>query len=186
MTLVLIVTSSQQAKSGGLQRKWRHQKQLCSTSSKLQVTPKWLKSMWWDTSRQTSHPPNTRRKLSSQDHPVTSDIQVSNNKYHHTRGRLIPNKLIQLDRCSKCGDSRHVEGLMCPDKKYQCKSYHKYGHLTSLCLKTCTFQTKSTQSTPTTSWRGVHTRWFHMWPVKRIDLQQWVLLFTSENPMCTS
>ena len=39
------------------------------------------------------------------------------------------------DRCSKCGDSRHVEGFRCPAKKYQCKSCHKYGHFISLCFK---------------------------------------------------
>ena len=39
------------------------------------------------------------------------------------------------DRCSKCGDSRHVEGFKCPAKKYQCKSCHKYGHFTNLCFE---------------------------------------------------
>ena len=38
------------------------------------------------------------------------------------------------DRCSKCGDSRHVEGFKFPAKKYQCKSCHKYGHFTSMCF----------------------------------------------------
>ena len=36
------------------------------------------------------------------------------------------------DRCSKCGDSKNVEGLKCSGKKYQCKTCHKYGHFTSL------------------------------------------------------
>ena len=39
------------------------------------------------------------------------------------------------DRCSKCGDSVHLEGFQCPAKKYQCKAYHKYGHYTSLCFQ---------------------------------------------------
>ena len=39
------------------------------------------------------------------------------------------------DRCSKCGNSKHVEGFKCPAKKYKCKSCHKYGHFTSLCFK---------------------------------------------------
>ena len=38
----------------------------------------------------------------------------------------------QKDRCSKCGNSTHLEGFTCPAKKYQCKSCHKYGHFTSL------------------------------------------------------
>ena len=26
------------------------------------------------------------------------------------------------DRCSKCGDSKHVEGFQCPTRKFQCKT----------------------------------------------------------------
>ena len=40
----------------------------------------------------------------------------------------------QKDRCSKCGDSTHLEGFQCPAKGYQCKSCHKFGHFTSLCF----------------------------------------------------
>ena len=39
------------------------------------------------------------------------------------------------DRCSKCGDSTHVEGFQCPVKKFQCKACHKIGHFTSLCYQ---------------------------------------------------
>ena len=39
------------------------------------------------------------------------------------------------DRCSKCGDSKHVESFKCHAKKFQCKMCNKYGHLTSLCYK---------------------------------------------------
>ena len=40
----------------------------------------------------------------------------------------------QKDRCSKCGNSTHLEGFQCPAKRYQCKSCHKFGHFTSLCF----------------------------------------------------
>ena len=40
----------------------------------------------------------------------------------------------QKDRCSKCGDSTHLEGFTCPAKKYQCKNCHKFVHFTSLCF----------------------------------------------------
>ena len=40
----------------------------------------------------------------------------------------------QKDRCSKCGDSTHLEGFTCPANKYQCKSCHKFGHFISLCF----------------------------------------------------
>ena len=39
------------------------------------------------------------------------------------------------DRCSKCGDSKHVEGFNCPARKFQYKICNKYGHFTSLCYK---------------------------------------------------
>ena len=39
------------------------------------------------------------------------------------------------DRCSKCGDTAHLEGYQCPVKKYQCKACHKFGHFTSMCFQ---------------------------------------------------
>ena len=39
------------------------------------------------------------------------------------------------DRCSKCGDTAHIEGFQCPAKKYQCKACHKFGHFTSMCFQ---------------------------------------------------
>ena len=38
-------------------------------------------------------------------------------------------------RCSKCGDTIHIEGFQCPAKKYQCKACHKFGHFTSMCYQ---------------------------------------------------
>ena len=40
----------------------------------------------------------------------------------------------QKDRCSKCGDSTHLEGFQCHAKRYLCKSSPKFGHFTSLCF----------------------------------------------------
>ena len=39
------------------------------------------------------------------------------------------------NRCSKCGDTVHLEGFQCPAKKYQCKACHKFGHFTSMCYQ---------------------------------------------------
>ena len=39
------------------------------------------------------------------------------------------------DRCSKSGDSTHVEGFQCPAKKFLCKACHEFGHFTSLCFQ---------------------------------------------------
>ena len=41
----------------------------------------------------------------------------------------------RIDRCSKCGDSKHVEGFQCPARKFQCKTCYRYGHFSSLCYK---------------------------------------------------
>ena len=38
-------------------------------------------------------------------------------------------------RCSKCGDTLHIEGFQCPARKYQCKACHKFGHFTSMCYQ---------------------------------------------------
>ena len=38
------------------------------------------------------------------------------------------------DRCSKCGDTAHIEGFQCTAKKYQCKACHMFGHFTSMCF----------------------------------------------------
>ena len=35
-------------------------------------------------------------------------------------------------RCSKCGDTIHIEGFQCPAMRYQCKACHKFGHFTSM------------------------------------------------------
>ena len=53
----------------------------------------------------------------------------SNKKSYDPRGAYK-----QKDRCSKCGDSTHLEGFTSPSKMYQCKSCHKFGPFTSLCF----------------------------------------------------
>ena len=39
------------------------------------------------------------------------------------------------NRCTKCGDSPHIEGFRCPASRFQCKNCHKYGHFSKLCFK---------------------------------------------------
>ena len=39
------------------------------------------------------------------------------------------------DRCSKCCDSKHIEGFKCPARKYQCRNCNRYGHFTGLCYR---------------------------------------------------
>ena len=51
------------------------------------------------------------------------------------------------DRCSKCGDTPHVEGFRCPASRYKCKNCHKVGHFSSLCFQTmeCEYKGDSRQ-----------------------------------------
>ena len=56
--------------------------------------------------------------------------QAQPKKKFYTRGAHS-----DKSRCSKCGDSVHVEGFQCPAKKYQCKACHKFGHFTSMCYQ---------------------------------------------------
>ena len=56
--------------------------------------------------------------------------QVQPKKKFDTRG--VHN---DKTRCSKCGDSLHVEGFQCPVKKYQCKACYKFGYFTSMCFQ---------------------------------------------------
>ena len=65
----------------------RHIKQVTSD-------PKQLKSIRLDIKDQTSYQANIKERLSSQDHPFTSTIPMSN-KCHHAKESFIPNKLIQ-------------------------------------------------------------------------------------------
>ena len=59
-----------------------------------------------------------------------------NNQGQPYKKRFHPNKAHQRkDRCSKCGDSKHLVGFKCPERKFQYKTCSKYGHFTSLCYK---------------------------------------------------
>ena len=53
----------------------------------------------------------------------------------HKKQFDVKNAHQNKDRCSKCGDSAHVEGFQWPAKKFQCKACHKFRHLTSLCYQ---------------------------------------------------
>ena len=38
------------------------------------------------------------------------------------------------DRCSRCGDTSHIEGFRCPASRFQCKHCNKFGHFSKLCF----------------------------------------------------
>ena len=82
------------------------------------------KSKW----KQHSHKPRSKsQKRYSSEH--------NHNMPPHKK-RFDPSQAHQRkDRCSKCGNSKHIEGFKCPARKFQCKTCNKYGHFTSLCYK---------------------------------------------------
>ena len=93
-----------------------------------QTSSKWPQAaqIWWDRWEQTSHQASTRRNnnLSSQDHSLTRGIQVNtiNIKCHPTKKKFDPQQTHKWkDRCSKSGDSKHIEGLKCPAKSSRVK-----------------------------------------------------------------
>ena len=68
------------------------------------------------------------------------------NKENHHQDNYKPNELTikkfnptqihqNSDRCHKCGDSLHIEGLRCSPRKAQFKHCKKFGHFCSLCYR---------------------------------------------------
>ena len=132
---VYIWTSFQQARCASLQRNMRVQRPQPGISSKLQVRCKLPKYTSCDTSILSCHMVNKR---STSPRPSQGPIQNKNadlRQASYNKKSFDPRGAHkQKDRCSKCGDSAHLEGFTGPAKKYQCKSCHKFGHFTSLCF----------------------------------------------------
>ena len=69
--------------------------------------------------------------------PCKTRMQSKSNQATR-RSPLIPEMpTSKRTDAAKCADSTHLEGFTCPAKRYQCKSYHKFGHFTSLCFMKC-------------------------------------------------
>ena len=84
--------------------------------------------------QQTDLPPSKHKRKAFKSGPPSR-------KCHNTSEQQVPSYKRKFDpkqahtskeRCSKFGDSRHVEGFKCPTKNYQCKSCLKYGHFARL------------------------------------------------------
>ena len=41
----------------------------------------------------------------------------------------------QSDSCIRCSDTSHTKRFQCPEKIFQCKLCHKFGHFTSVCYQ---------------------------------------------------
>ena len=116
-----------------LAKKWRVQRPLQGTSGKFQVTHKLPRLISCATSALNSHQARIKRKQrvnQSQSHHKNAEHPASG-QFKRNFNPKCPHKY--KDRCPKCGDSAHLEGFQCPDKKFQCISSHTFGHFTGLC-----------------------------------------------------
>ena len=75
-----------------------------------------------------------KQKPQAKPRPMQNKNTDQKQSSYHRKSFDPRNAHRQKDRCSKCGDSSHLEGFTCPVKRYQCKSCHKFGHFTSLCF----------------------------------------------------
>ena len=103
------------------------------------MTPKWLKLIFSCIKEHTSHQARAsgNKSLTSSDQMVRRGTQVNARiKDHPYKKKCDPSQAHQRrDRCSMCGDSKHIEGFKHPEREYQCKNRKRYGHFTSLCYR---------------------------------------------------
>ena len=70
------------------------------------------------------------------------------------------------DRCSKCGDTSHIEGFRCSASRFQCKHCHKFGHFSKLCYKKYELGYKKNTRKPRGSSINDWENFCSMWPVR--------------------
>ena len=75
-----------------------------------------------------------KQKPQAKPRPMQNKNAEQKQPSYHKKSFDSRNAHKQKDRCSKCGDSTHLEGFQCPAKRYQYKSCHKFGHFASLCF----------------------------------------------------
>ena len=138
MIAVKIWKSSLQATSGSLLRRWRHQRLQCVTSTHCKWPPS-SPNQYDEASATRSLTKQAQEEKLFQDKTIQSQevFKWTQSTSSATYKKKFDPKQAHTrkDRCSKCGDSKHVEGFKCPAKKFQCKTCNKYAHFTSLCYK---------------------------------------------------
>ena len=82
--------------------------------------------------------PSSKSKWKQHSHKQRSKSQKRYSNEH--KDQRLPYKKFdpsqahkRRDRCSKCDDFKHVEGLKCPARKFQCKMCNQYGCFTCFC-----------------------------------------------------
>ena len=106
----------------------RHIKQIAGEMQATQI------HLMRDQSTELSNGKYKKQKPQAKPRPMQNKNAEQKQSSYHRKSFDPRNAPKQKDRCSKCGDSTHLEGYTCPAKRYQCKTCHKFGHFTSLCL----------------------------------------------------
>ena len=65
------------------------------------------------------------------------------------RGGMLPDRQQSAQACSRCGHSRHPEGVKCPAISATCHRCNRRGHYSSLCFSKTKKQTFSVDTSPT-------------------------------------
>ena len=92
----------------------------------------------------TYHPPSSNEKKKNKKFKQRQppDQKYQDNQYRERRPQAkerfyknLQEHTSSENRCTKCGDSPHIEGFRCSASRFQCKNCHKYGHFSKLCFK---------------------------------------------------
>ena len=108
-----------------------HVKQLASDPQLVQINLMRLREQTTHQTREQNTNP------SSQDQRVTRGYSSEHKQQAPPyKKKFYPNQAYsRKDRCSKCRDSRHVEGFKSPARKFQCKTCNRCDHFASFCYK---------------------------------------------------
>ena len=172
-------TSFWQAESSSWQRILKVPRPQQNAWHKYQETHKQYKSICCNTSTQLPQSKSMRQKKKK----PFKFRQEATKHYEDARKpwekrRFDPE---HTDRCQKCGDSLHREGLRCPVAKCQCKLCKKIGHFSSMCYKKIeksdyyqrSFWSSSPKA-PIKSW--ICTDSILVQPIRRLIKQRFILL----------
>ena len=111
----------------------RHIKKVASDPQGAQINLKWHQHTDLPASKHNKGRSFVRLRPPSYKHDASNRPPVPS--YHNNTNKKsfdVKHVYKYKERCQKCGDSLHADGFQCPAKKYQCKSCHMWGHVTSL------------------------------------------------------
>ena len=109
-----------------------HIKQVAGDLQAVQINLMWHHCTELSSGKHKKKRAFVKSRQPSHKNPGNENPQVPS---HHKKIFDPKNAHKNKERCSKCGDSTHVEGFQCPAKKFQCKACHKFGYFTSLCYQ---------------------------------------------------